>query len=188
MDPLDSINSAKTLMDRMDKMAQAEAESRRRNEKETAMYARSMKDHEENLQKLIDLTKGGCRPVHQSITGLDEQELRFLAAMSYIKLHPAGNNEFYITVEKTGLAYFANKKAEAQPAKPLPVVVSLSESEHELQAEKEIQERAERKAERKEERKFHLLSAVLGAFAGSIFTLFFEHLGEIVEFLILLFR
>lgn len=69
---------------------------------------------------------------------------------------------------------------------PQKVEVSLSDSEHQLQAEQQRQERTERKADDKQSRKFDLLNTLLGAFAGAAITLLLEHLGEILNFLHLL--
>lgn len=68
-----------------------------------------MKKYEHDLKKLIDLSEGGCELVHQEQTGLSEAELRFLAAKGFLRLHPAGDDEFWVIMEPTGLSHFSDK-------------------------------------------------------------------------------
>lgn len=68
-----------------------------------------MKKYEHDLKKLISLSGGGCEPVHQEASGLSESELRFLSAKGFIKLHPAGDNQFWVVIAPPGLAHFSNK-------------------------------------------------------------------------------
>lgn len=75
----------------------------------------TMKQYERDLKKLIEMSEGGCYPVHQSQTGMSEADLRFLAAKGFVSLHPAGNDEFWLVVEPSGLAHFSNK-SEAREA------------------------------------------------------------------------
>lgn len=69
-----------------------------------------MKKYEREIKRLIELTNGGCEPVHQKITGLTEDELRFLAAKKLLRLQPAGDNMYFVTVEPAGLTYFSDKR------------------------------------------------------------------------------
>ena len=68
-----------------------------------------MKKYERDLQKLIGLSNGGCKPVHQKNCEMDGKQLRFLSAKGLISLTPAGNNEFFVTLAPAGLAYFSNE-------------------------------------------------------------------------------
>ncbi len=68
-----------------------------------------MKEYEKQLKQLISLSNDGCDPVDQAVTGMSEGQLRFLSAKGLIDLIPAGDDEFWITIEPAGLAYFSNK-------------------------------------------------------------------------------
>ncbi len=74
-----------------------------------------MKQYEKNLKKLISVCGGGSRIVRAPSTGISDSELRFLSAKGLISLSPAGNNAFYIRLEKPGLTYFSDKQ-EARSA------------------------------------------------------------------------
>lgn len=62
---------------------------------------------------------------------------------------------------------------------PLPVEMSVSESEHELQAEKECQERAERETEHKKDRRFNFAQAIVVALLTLFLTYLIEYLLKI---------
>lgn len=68
------------------------------------------------------------------------------------------------------------------------VEISLSDTEHKLQAEKDSNKRTEEETERKNERKFQILTALLSGLGGSLLTLFVEHFHEIVQVFLLLFN
>ena len=68
-----------------------------------------MKKYEKDLQKLIKLSQGGCEPIHQTDCGMEEKQLRFLAAKGFVSLRPAGNNEFWIVLNPAGLSHFSDK-------------------------------------------------------------------------------
>ena len=73
-----------------------------------------MKQYERELKKLIELSKGGCKPVHQRTSGLSEDQLRFLSAKGLISLKPAGDNEFFILLTPAGLTHFSNKSEKRE--------------------------------------------------------------------------
>ena len=73
-----------------------------------------MKKYEQNLQKLISLSKGGCRPVHQDTSGMSEETLRFLSAKGLISLRPAGDNKFFIIITPAGLSHFSDKSEKRE--------------------------------------------------------------------------
>lgn len=69
-----------------------------------------MKKYEKDLRRLISLSNNGCIFVHQTETGMDEASLMFLDAKGLISLEPAGDDEFWVTMEPKGLTYFSDKK------------------------------------------------------------------------------
>lgn len=68
-----------------------------------------MKSYEKDLRRLIHLSNGGCTPVMQEDTNMTEEQLMFLAAKGFISLGPAGDDEYWITVDPPGLVHFSNK-------------------------------------------------------------------------------
>ena len=74
-----------------------------------------MKKYEQDLKRIIELSDGGCEPVHQEMTEMTEAQLRFLAAKGFLSLEAAGDNKFWVVVEPAGLAYFSDK-GEAKEA------------------------------------------------------------------------
>lgn len=66
-----------------------------------------------------------------------------------------------------------------EPESPSKVEVSLSETERALQSDQKEKDNAENKAERNLDRRYQLIGAILVA----LFTLFLEHIGEIVSFI-----
>ncbi len=86
------------------------------------------------------------------------------------------------------LTYKGLQFLDQTPPEISKVEVSLSDMEHELQSEKERNNRAEEKAERKEDRKYQILTALLSGLAGSILALFVEHFHERVQVFLLFFN
>lgn len=68
-----------------------------------------MKGYEKDLRRLIHLSNGGCTPVMQGDTDMTEEQLRFLAAKGFISLGPAGDDEYWITIEPSGLVHLSDK-------------------------------------------------------------------------------
>lgn len=73
-----------------------------------------MKEYEKQLEQLISLSNNGCDPVDQAVSGMNEGQLRFLSAKGLIALTPAGDDEFWITIEPAGLAHFSNKSEKRE--------------------------------------------------------------------------
>ena len=71
----------------------------------------------------------------------------------------------------------------ATPEEIAKVEVSMSDVEHELQAEKERNDRAAEEADRKKDHRFQILTALLSGLAGSLLTLLVEHLSQIMSFM-----
>lgn len=69
-----------------------------------------MKKYEKNLLKILEQTKNGTKPIHQKASDLSTEQLKFLSAKGLIRLHAAGDNLFFISVEPAGLTYFEDKK------------------------------------------------------------------------------
>ena len=70
-----------------------------------------------------------------------------------------------------------------EPEESTKVEVSLSDMEHQRQAEKERNDRAEKETDRITEHKFQLFSAIVGAVTGLLLTLFVEHFSQIMSFI-----
>ena len=75
-----------------------------------------MKKYEHDLKKLIDLSEGGCELVHQEQTGLSEAELRFLAAKGFLRLHPAGDDEFWLLWNQLAFRTFQANLRHGNPS------------------------------------------------------------------------
>lgn len=89
-----------------------------------------MKKYEKELEELIRLSNGGCDPVDQEITDMTEAQLRFLAAKGFVALAPAGDDEFWITIEPAGLAYFSDKE-ESPEARMLEQLKKIADAAQE---------------------------------------------------------
>lgn len=68
-----------------------------------------MKQFEKDLKKVIAVTDNGCEPVFSSALNIPESRLRILKSKKLIRMQPAGDNYFMITVLDVGLTYFDNK-------------------------------------------------------------------------------
>lgn len=71
-----------------------------------------MKLFEQNMKLLIEKSNYGCDPVFCEDGLLSEAELRMLSAKKLISMEPAGDGQFYIVVEPSGLTYFDDKRKE----------------------------------------------------------------------------
>ena len=72
-----------------------------------------MKQFEKSLIVLISKTEE-CNLVPEKCTGVPRSDIRLLSAKGLIKLSPAGNNEFNVSVEPSGVSYFADKSARRE--------------------------------------------------------------------------
>ena len=68
-----------------------------------------MKNYEKELEQPIRQSNDGCEPIHPETTDMTEAQLRRLEAKGLIALTPAGDDEFWITIEPAGLAHFSSK-------------------------------------------------------------------------------
>ena len=64
------------------------------------------------MKLLIEKSNYGCDPVFCGDGLLSEAELRMLSAKKLISMEPAGDGQFYIVVEPSGLTYFDDKRKE----------------------------------------------------------------------------
>lgn len=69
-----------------------------------------MKDFEANLKLIQDFLSLNEMLLTSEIPALKEYDYKVLSAMGLISLHPAGDNEQYITLTDKGHTYFYNKK------------------------------------------------------------------------------
>lgn len=72
-----------------------------------------MKQFEKSLIVLIAKTEE-CNLIPEKCAGVSRSDIRLLSAKGLIKLTPAGDNEFIVSVEPGGVSYFADKAARRE--------------------------------------------------------------------------
>jgi hypothetical protein len=71
-----------------------------------------MKRYEKDLKRLQVLTQNGSEPTDPDSANVDNSSAQLLSALGLVKLTPAGDNEFFISLTNAGVTYFYNKQKE----------------------------------------------------------------------------
>lgn len=69
-----------------------------------------MRPYEKDLQKLLELSDRGRKPVHEKTAGMNRERMYVLSEQDLISLTKAGDNKLFITLTPAGIAYFDIRK------------------------------------------------------------------------------